>query len=86
MRVILKNNSNTTTAGEGVINLPERIWKELDWNIHDILTLNIEKIRGTQDRRCCVIFATEVDEIEKLRTRSVLAEKGKKVYIEKGDA
>ena len=77
MRVILKNNSNTTTAGEGVINLPERIWKELDWNIHDILTLNIEKIRGTQDRRCCVIFATKADEIEK---------QGKKVYIEKGDA
>ena len=77
MRVILKNNSNTTTTGEGIINLPERVWKELDWNIHDVLTLNIEKIHGTQDRRCCVIFTTWADEIEK---------QGKKVYIDKGDA
>ena len=40
-------------------------------------SLNIEKIHGTQERRCCVIFTTWADEIEK---------QGKKVYIEKGDA
>lgn len=60
MKVILKNNSNMTATGEGVVNLPDKIWKELDWKIHDTLILNIEKVRGA-DWKCCMIYKENID-------------------------
>ena len=42
-KAFLRNTSNTNTTGRYMINLPEKVWKQMEWKINDNLQIDIIK-------------------------------------------
>ena len=42
-KVFLRSTSNSNTKGRDMINLPERVWKHMEWNINENLIIDVIK-------------------------------------------
>ena len=42
-RAFLRNTSNVSATGRHMINLPQRVWEEVEWEVNDNLQIDVIK-------------------------------------------